>query len=565
MQHTTFNLPEHSKITVILLLFLWGTVFSVKGQEVLLEQLKTTIDKSPEFDQVKINKIEDLRKSLQRTGTKNLYDRYEYNHQLFQEYKLFNQDSAYAYGNKTRDLAILLDSLPLISNAVIDLADVTVSAGMYKETLDLLEKVEPEKVAPNQRSLYYGLMGRVYSEMAEYSSLNHYSSRYNDLASQYRKKALELTEEGTFFHAFLQAFIHYQEGDTGLSLQEFNKLIQQDLMPREEALVHYLLGDLYEKTGRYQLAIEHFTRAAIIDVKTSTKETLAIIRLSELLFKSDDLKNASFFIQKANRDAAFYGAQHRKIQVGAILPLIEEKVITRIEEQRQRLYRQNILMGFLLLFVLSLAVVIYLQVRRLQAARKDILRAHENLQQVNRQIRSVNQEIQSKNLELKNLNDKLLEANKIKEEYIGFFFSRDADLFEKFGEFKTKLEKDLQNENLQKAKYTLGNYDLKREKEKLLRSFDEAFIKLFPNFIKEFNSLLKDEEQIKLKKGQILNKELRIFALMRLGINHNEIIAQILGYSVNSIYAYKTKIRKKSVLDKQDFDRKLLENTTLKL
>ena len=163
------------------------------------------------------------------------------------------------------------------------------------------------------------------------------------------------------------------------------------------------------------------------------------------------------------------------------------------------------------------------------------------------------------------MNDQLLEANTIKEEYIGFFFTHDADIFEKFREFKTRIQKDVDAGDLEKAKYRLGNYDLKKEKEKLLRNFDEAFIKLFPHFIEEFNSLLKEDEQIKLKKGQLLNKELRIFALIRLGIRHNEIIAQILGYSVNSIYAYKSKIRKMSRLDKKEFDQELIENTTLKL
>lgn len=539
--------------------------FSVFGQDVLLEELKKTIESTSEFDQVKNAEIIKLSKKLQKAEPDNLPNRYKLSRELFQEYKLFNQDSAYSYGKKTHDLAVKLDSLPLINTAVIDIAEVTVSAGMYKESLDLLEKIDPEKISPNQRSLYYGLLGRIYSEMAEYSSLQYYSSRYNELAARYRKKALHFTEEGTFFHSFLQAFTHYHEGRIDLSLREFHELLQRDLTPREEALVHYLLGDIYDKTNRDRLAISHFAHAAVRDVKTSTKETLAIIRLSEILFQRDDLKNASFFIQKANRDAAFYGAQHRKIQVGAILPLIEEKVITRIEEQRQRLYRQNILMGLLLLFVLSLAVVIYLQVRRLQAAKKDILETHENLQLVNTELNRVNEEIQLKNVELSQVNNKLLEANKIKEEYIGFFFTQDADIFEQFRNFKSKIEKDLKADKIDTVKYTLQKFDLKREKEKLLKNFDEAFIKLFPNFIKEFNSLLKPEEQITLKKGQLLNKELRIFALMRLGINHNEVIAQILGYSVNSIYAYKTKIRKKSVLNKQNFDQQLIENTTLKL
>lgn len=561
MHQKIFSLQSY---ILIILLFLSGFC-SYSQQEDLLEELKNTIAEAPQYDTLKLNQIDSLRQELQKTSPEELEDRYRLNHQLLQEFKVFNQDSAFVYGLQSRELAEQLDSLPLIAEAVVDLADVSVAAGMYKETLDYLDILDPQEIPENLRSLYFGLLGRVYSEMAEYSNLDYFSKNYNDLAADYRQKALNLTDRGTFFHSFLNAFITYTRGEKELALNDFEELLTEDLAPREKALVHYLLGDIYEQKGDKERAIEHFAKASIIDVKTSTKETLAIIRLSELLFEMGDTRNASVFIQKANADAAFYGAQHRKIQVGAILPLIEETVIQRIEEQRQRLYTQNVIVSLLLLFVLVLALVIYLQVRRLKRARKALLEAHKNLQLVNAELSRVNEEIQSKNAELNQLNSKLLEANKIKEEYIGFFFTQDADIFEKFREFKSKIEKDLNTGKVEKAKYTLSKFDLKKEKEKLLQNFDEAFIKLFPNFIKEFNSLLKSEEQIQLKKGQLLNKELRIFALMRLGINHNEVIAQILGYSVNSIYAYKTKIRKKSVLDKQDFDQQLIENTTLKL
>ncbi|MFZ0489629.1 MAG: DUF6377 domain-containing protein [Salegentibacter sp.] len=557
---------ENRRYTLVIGLFLLlfpGSLFAQEPE--VLQELKETISNASEYDAVKLAKIESLREKLENAEAEDLRKRYRLNEQLFQEYKVFKQDSAFVYGLKTKELASQLDSLPLIASAVVNLADVSVSAGMYKEALDFLHNIEPEKIPANIRSLYYGLLGRCYSEMAEYSNLPYFSSEYNELASNYRQSALDLTEEGTFFHSFLKAFIEYREGRVEKAIADFNKLLQQQLGLREEALVHYILGDLYDEIGQKDEALEHFAKASIADVKTSTKETLAIIRLSELLFEKGETKFASAFIQKANQDAAFYGAQHRKIQVGAILPLIEEKVVQKIEKQRQRLYWQAIILSLLLLFVLGLAVVIYLQVRRLKRARRIILQAHHNLQDFNEQLTAVNEEIKNKNLQLNQVNNQLLEANTIKEEYIGFFFTHDADIFEKFREFKNKIQKDIDSGDLEKARYRLGNYDLKKEKEKLLRNFDEAFIRLFPNFIEEFNSLLKEEEQIKLKKNQILNKELRIFALIRLGIRHNEIIAQILGYSVNSIYAYKSKIRKMSRLDKKDFDQKLIENTTLKL
>ncbi|MDX1602109.1 MAG: DUF6377 domain-containing protein, partial [Salinimicrobium sediminis] len=453
----------------------------------------------------------------------------------------------------------------LIAAAVINLAEISVSAGMYKEALEYLSLIEPEGLPENLRSLYYGLMGRCYSEMAEYSNLKQFSEKYNRLAREYREKALALTDEGTFFNDFLQSYIQFKEGNLEQARNDFLKLLGRELNSRELALTSFILGEIYVEMGEKQKAIPHLAVAAIADIETSTKENLAVIRLSEIMFEKGNIRLASVFIHKANEDASFYGAQQRKIRVGAILPLIEEEIIDRIEKQRSRLLTQNIVMSFLLIFVVILAGVIFLQVRKLKRARRVIEDAHENLKHINRELTTVNDEIRSKNLELNRVNHLLLEANKIKEEYIGFFFTQDADIFEKFREFKSKVEMTADEGKLEKVKYVLGTYDLKKEKEKLLRNFDEAFIKLFPNFIEEFNSLLRPEERIKVKKGKILNKELRIFALIRLGITHNEIIAQILGYSVNSIYAYKTKLRNKSWLDKKDFDQKLFENTTLKL
>lgn len=531
----------------------------------VLEELQNTIERTTVYDAQKWQKINFLREELMDTPKENLERRYEINNELLNEYKVFRQDSAFSYGLRTRRLAEELGNKELIATSIINLADISVSAGMYKEALDYLNLIKPSELPQNIRSLYFGLLGRCYSEMAEFSNIRQFSVEYNRLARKYREKALSLTDSGTFFNEFLRGYMAFKEDNLHRARTIFLNLLKRELNPREDALANFVLGEIYLKLEENDKAVPHLARAAITDIQTATKENLALIRLSELFFQKGKAKMASVFIHKAFEDASFYGAQQRKIRVGAILPLIEEQIIDRIEEQRSRLLTQNLVMSFLLVFVIALAAVIFFQLRNLRKARRVITEAHENLKLINSELSSVNQKINAKNEELNKLNNLLLEANKIKEEYIGFFFSRDADLFDKFREFKSKLERDLKESNLEKAKYTIGNYDLKKEKEKLLKNFDEAFIKLFPNFIQEFNSLLKKDEQIKLKKGQILNNELRIFALMRLGIKHNEIIAQILGYSVNSIYAYKTKIRKRSILDKKEFDEKLMINTTLRL
>lgn len=538
----------------------------------ILQELHENIQVAPIYDAAKSQRIDSLRNQLFRLEPEELNSRYNLNRELRNEYRVFEQDSAFAYGLRTMELAEILEHEILVAEAIINLGDISVSAGMYKEALDFLQEINPEEIPQNIRSLFYGLLGRCYSEMAEYSNLPYFSSNYNQLAERYQRDAFELTEQGTFFNSFLEGFIEYKSENLQEALGIFKELEKQELSLRDKALVHYFLGDLYFQMEERDSAITHFAQAAIADIKTSTKENLAFIRLAELLFEKGDFRDASLFIQKANHDASFYGAQQRKIRVGAILPLIEEQVVRRIEEQRTRLYRQNIIMSLLLLFVLALAGIIYLQVRRLRRAKKIIEQAHRELQNTNKKILEINlklnetnEKLKETNQEVKKVNYQLMEANKIKEEYIGFFFRQDADIFEKFRDFKGKVEESLKDDNISKVKYLVSGYNLKKEKEKLLQNFDEAFIKLFPNFIDEFNSLLKPEERIKIKRNQILNKELRIFALMRLGITHNEIIAQILGYSVNSIYAYKTKIRNMSFLDKREFDDNLMQNTTLRL
>ncbi len=550
----------------ILICFYFLTTAVLIGQEKEnLNKLNAIIESSYVYDQEKEIYIDSLRTILKNIESNDLKSQYDLSQQLFNEYKVFKRDSALHYGLAAKQLAYKIQDTFLIVDANIRLADICVSVGMYKEALDFLEFIGNNEIPEDSRSLYYGLLGRCYSDMAEYSNIPYFYATYNKLAATYRTKALSLTEEGTFFNSFLKAFNKSKNNQLVEAFADFEVLLQDNLDIREKALVNYMLGDISLQLNNNDKAIPYFTEAVIADIKSATKESLAIIRLSELLFKTGDIKNASILIHKANEDALFYGAQQRKIQVGAILPLIEQEIVQIVEREKKRLYWQYILVSVFLLITICFTFIIYMQFRKLKKAKKIIAEAHINLKRTNKQLINVNEQIKAHNIEIERINIQLFESNKIKEEYLGFFFTQYDDIFEKFNFFKTTIEKNIDEGNYEKVKYHSSNYNLKREKEKLLQNFDSAFIKLFPNFIREFNSLMKEEHKIELENEQLLTKELRIYALIRLGIKHSEIIAQILGYSVNSIYAYKTKIRNKSLISKDDFDQKLLEITTIKL
>ena len=533
-------------------------------QKQILQRLAQVIDSSAAYDVQRIRVIDSLRSQLNQTKSDQYVRRFDLNQQLFDQYLVFKRDSAFNYAMRMKSIAEILKDKSSIIKANINLANISVSAGMYKEGLDYLGSVKPDEINDENGALYYGLLGRCYSDMAEYSSIPFFNSKYNKLAEESRKKALDLTTNGTFFNAFLTFFNDYKNGNHHSALKGFESMLKTNLLFREEALVNYMIAEIYSDTNQTDLAIDYYAKATIADVQISTKESLALIKLSESLFKKKELQTASSLVKKAYEDAVFYGAQQRKLQVGAILPLIEKEIIESIERERKRLYIQYVgAIVFSILMIIFL-VVTFIQFKRIQKARKMISEAHFELEKTNAQLTKVNDYINARNTEIERINNRLSEANKINEEYIGFFFTQYDDVFEKFNEFIANIEKDIDNSDYAKAKNRVSKYDLKKEKEKLLHNFDTAFISLFPNFISEFNALMKDGNQIQLKPNQILNKELRIFALIRLGIRHNEKIAQILGYSVNSIYNYKTTIRNKSIVENEAFDKKLLLNTSIK-
>lgn len=553
------------KVTFLSIFCCLTTTIGFSQTKNTFEDLNQHIKNYANYDKEKLIIIDSIRNVLKKTKKSDLLARFKLSEQMFYQFKFFKRDSAFYYGIQSKNLALKIKDKSLIAISNLNLADICVSSGMYKEALDFLDPSKINENEANYGSLYYGILGRCYGDMAEYSNTPYYNKKYLDLAREYREKALSLTEEGYFFHYFLKAFNKSKENHLKEAVTEFNLLLKGNNQPHDNALVHYMLGDLYQQLGKDDEAILHYKEAVISDIKTASKESLAIIKLSELLFKKGDITNASLLIQKANEDAFFYGAQQRKIQVGAILPLITQEIIKNVEKEKQRIYWQYIIVSGFLILAVFFVIIIYFQYRKLNKAKKIIADAHQNLENINKQLTKVNEKIKSKNNDIKEANVQLQEANKIKEEYLGLFFTQNELVFEKFSALNSKIKKYLDDKNYEKAQQTISSYNLKREKEKLLENFDTAFINLFPNFIKEFNLLMKDEHKINLNKEQILTKELRIYALIRLGITHNEIIAQILGYSVNSIYAYKTKIRNNSIINKDDFDQKLLKKTTLKL
>jgi predicted Holliday junction resolvase-like endonuclease len=315
-------------------------------------------------------------------------------------------------------------------------------------------------------------------------------------------------------------------------------LERKGIDPHTEAIVSSCLGWMYYERGETEQAINYLIRAAIRDLRSATKETTALRVLAGLLYERGDINRANNYVKLALQEANFYNARHRKIEIGAILPVIEQDRFDIMKNQR------NVLIGFVslvsILFILLLiaTLVIYKQVKKLRAARRTI---------------------ENRNLQLLQINDRLSETNNIKDEYIGYSFYLNSEYIEKMEGLYKMINRKIAARQFEDLRNSIKDSDLNRERNNMYASFDETFLKLFPDFIASYNELFRAEDRVKGDHEKNLTSEMRIFALIRLGIYETERIAKFLNYSVHTINTYKTRVKNKSLVSNEQFEAKIME------
>jgi len=511
----------------------------------MLARLNQAIDISASYDSAKYSSIQRLRMALTSTEKNDLPARFNGYLRLYEEYKVFNYDSAFTYARNLQATALQLGDPVRTTYARLKLGFCLLSSGLFTETLDSLQKISIHGAPDSLQAEYYALMGRFYYDLGDFDNDAYNTPDYIRKGNAYMDSALLLYPRGSFNYSYYLGLRQIKSGQRADAVTVFRELLRRpDLTLHQLAVTTSTLSDIYI-VNYPDTAITLLIRAANADIQSSTKETAAIFNLAQLLYKKGDVRNASSYIEVAIRDAIFYGARQRKVQVSAILPLIEGEKVSRVEEQKTIFVTWSVIATILLLVVIILAITVFRQVNHLKAAQLTITEAHIKEQAINQRLLDTN--------------SKLSEANKIKEEYIGYFFNADSESYEKIEKFKKALEQKIAYRKWDDIITLVKSTNLKKEREELLRNFDKVFLKLFPEFIQRFNDLFPEEDKIEQKDQELLNTDLRIFALIRMGIHENEKIARILEYSVNTINTYKTRIKNRSLVPNEEFEQRIME------
>ncbi|MDR1683640.1 MAG: DUF6377 domain-containing protein, partial [Candidatus Symbiothrix sp.] len=308
---------------------------------------------------------------------------------------------------------------------------------------------------------------------------------------------------------------------------------------RGYAMQASLISRLYGAKGDVSQQIEYLIQSTIADVKASVKENISMRQLALYLMEKDDVSRANLYIKKSLKDANFYNARMRTVQIARVLPIIDKTYQLQREHQQRVLIYAISIIAFLLLVIIGVVIYLFRQLKRLSKARKEI-------NHVNRKLTRANA--------------RLLENNHIKEEYIGRFLNQCSVYLDKLEAYRKSLNKKAAKGQLDELYAALKSSQvIEDELREFYHQFDTSFINLFPNFVPEFNKLLPENEQIFPKYPSELTIELRIFALIRMGITDSAKIAGFLRYSITTIYNYRSKYRNKSLIPNEKFEETIMK------
>ncbi|HEU4555418.1 MAG TPA: DUF6377 domain-containing protein [Chitinophaga sp.] len=408
-------------------------------------------------------------------------------------------------------------------------------SGFYKEAFDIIREIDTSTLSGTRKADYLILRARLNVGIAEYDNDAYFSESYQKQSEEDFKKAEVVTPSNNFEKtidlAFLPDSVRPKKLTPGFF---FNYIVHQGLPEHTVAMVATRISFAY--TGYDRICF--LALATINDIRSSTKETLAIFLLGQELFKQGRTNDAYLFMQEAARNAKFYGARNRAVQIESMLPLVAGKLINEKQHQQDKL-----LIGLLIFLIVAVILFFLLVIYRRQMLR---IKANELM-------------IKEKNKELETVNGKLWESTRIKEELIGLFFKTCSSYIETLDKIKHQTLHNIKLGKYKDINQFLNEVHIEEEKGNLYNMLDTVFLTMFPNFITAFNALLKKEDQIWPKSGETLNATLRIFALIRLGINEHEAIAKILDYSVSTVYTYKTRIKSRALVPANDFEQKIME------
>ena len=518
-----------------------------------LEQEYRNLDKAIEqtslYVQNREKRIQVYRAALDATHDNEV--QYKMSRSLFEEYKSFISDSAIHYIGQCIMLAERMGDPVHAVECRLLLAYQCAESGMYLEAMDILKTIDDQHINdPGNRRRYYSTLAHLYRELGYYSKVPQLQAEYYAKQAEYERQidtaSVSADDDEELQMKELERFV---AGDSKGALRYSDMRLEKVKKGSHEyAIVAFYRYLDYAQLGDSVQARYWVTQSALSDVENAVMDQGAMWELANLLMADGDIDRAYRYIRFAWQCANKFNTLKRNNQISPVMTAISDNYEASLQRANHLLLVLTIVSS--LLAALFLGILFYSR-----SQRKKLARARNELSESNNHLAELNSQLSDLNSRLHETNTQLNESNRVKDEYVGRFIHLCSFYIDRMDEMRKRVNKMVKSKDLDALYQFTGNSGLRdKNLAELYEMFDSTFLHLFPNFVDDFNALLRPECRITLATPGTLNTDIRIFALIRLGIEDSSRIAEFLHYSVNTIYNYRAKIKNGALGDRETFE-----------
>lgn len=511
-----------------------------------INELDKTIGDEAVIEMSKTDRIAKLKRGLNPQSSPE--EMYWTMNEIFNEYFQYDVDSAIFYAHRKLDIARQIPSQELILDALFDIADRYAMSGMNEEALRIVEKMDTSNFNPDLCKRRYSLLNTAYTNLRNSACdpelVKHYSERKNIC----RELMLECLGPKDMARAYIGSNILMEEGKGEEALEELLEWAEkEEINLNEKGILCYSIASAYKYIGDRRNAMIWLAKSAKYDLQVPKYEYESLIELSGMLYEEGDIERAYTYINRSVNDAVRAKAQNCKEDVYKLMPIIAGSYDRMMKNKNDQMRFILIVMALMMVMMVLLTFVLFREKKR-------VAEAERMTRESNGQLKNLNSQLQDNILLLQ-------ETNQIKDSYLGRYLNMCSDYIDGLDRYRSSIRKIAKEEGVSELLTALKSKEfMEQELEGFYAQFDATFLDLFPDFIPQLNELLEEDKQIKVhSKNKILSTELRVLALIRLGVNDSVRIAHFLRRSVSTIYNYRVKMKNSAKIDREEFEKELMK------
>jgi len=533
----------------------------------LYRVLDVAIDSSSIYKKHKLDAINILEK--QYAAVRNDQDKYQFALSLYHEYVAFVNDSALNYIQVCMECAERMGRKDLQTQSELALAYQLADTGFYPEAEIHFKAISKDQLTNDMVITYLKGMNHLYGEMGYYSHDKKLRDQFFSKSVAFRDSLLQILPEDSYGYNALKSVELNNQGKTDEALKcsdKWMKLAKPG--SRDYATMSFYRSEIYRNMGDAEMERYWLIMSALTDIRQAIMDQAALWSLANSLMNEEgNLDRAYKYMDFSWECISYFSTHMRSWLVTPILTRINNKYKQNLHQANTNLIWTIVAISFLIIGLLVLLFYVSKKRRQLAVIRNELKNANDELGQLNHQLSAKNHDLSEANQRLSDINEQLRQAiihlndsNRVKDEYIGKFLSVCSDYIDKLDNYRIKVNRKLKaGQQADVLRMTSSEQLREDELAELFNHFDDIFLRLFPTFIDDFNALLRPGEEIVPTEKNHLNTDLRIFALIRLGIEESSKIAEFLRYSPNSIYAYRARIKNKAVGNRDEFEKLVKE------